>query len=282
MATRTVLKFSSLHINTGSVLTVVVRLVDSEKVLDVLAPCAGLPAARWLAGSDVSACALAVAASCARPLASPPEMASEAVNPPPVEPEPQVATPVPDRACYPSHTHPAHTCLPSSLAWQLLSRADTQAPAAVALPAEEPPSTTDRKLRIVIAAHQKAGEGLKAHHRWQVSSTDLDTSRHCRVSRRYSDFVHLKQQLVEAAPGAIVPPLPGKNLLLGKLGAQGPAEGALSGELEGRRRGLEAFLQAVQAHALLRVATVFALFLEAEDREWGGARARSTCAHTAG
>ena len=119
------------------------------------------------------------------------------------------------------------------------------------------------------------GEGVGAHTAWQVSTTDLETSRHCRVQRRYNDFLHLRFHLSEELPGSVVPLLPEKNAVMGgKLGtalADGPQKRDF---MEERRLGLQAFLVQVCEHETLQHCEVYRLFLEATEADWGSEMAR--------
>jgi sorting nexin-1/2 len=75
------------------------------------------------------------------------------------------------------------------------------------------------------------------------------------VVRRYSDFCWLHDQLVYAFPGAIIPPLPEKNVVR-----------RFSQEfIEVRRRALERFLNRVAAHTELVACPHFHTFLQADD-----------------
>lgn len=88
------------------------------------------------------------------------------------------------------------------------------------------------------------------------------------VTRRYRDFSWLASRLETEYPGAIIPPLPEKNVVRACHSvawrgtgdpdrAWGHAGGALSGRfsaafVEERRRALERFLNQVATHPLLR------------------------------
>ena len=117
-----------------------------------------------------------------------------------------------------------------------------------------------RRLRIVVTSPQKSGEGVGAHYLWQVSTTDLDTSRHSSVKRRYNDWLFLRDELNHSQPGSILPPMPGKNPVKGKL--------APDDFMEERRQGLQAFLVALAEHGRLGRLAVLQRFLEATDADW--------------
>ena len=121
-----------------------------------------------------------------------------------------------------------------------------------------PPTPAAR--RIVVSQPQKSADSVGAHYLWQVSSTDLETSRHSSVRRRYNDWLFLKSQLQREAAGAILPLLPEKNAVMGKL--------AQDEFMEARRRGLQAFLTGAAEHPLLGSLGVLDQFLESTDAEW--------------
>lgn len=79
------------------------------------------------------------------------------------------------------------------------------------------------------------------------------------VIRRYSDFVWLVSQLLEAYPGCIVPPLPEKQ-----------AVSRFSPEfVESRRRQLDKFIVRVSEHEELINSECLAVFLSADDVAFG-------------
>ena len=120
-----------------------------------------------------------------------------------------------------------------------------------------------RRLRIVVSSPQKASDGVGSHYVWQVSTTDLDTSRHSSVRRRFNDWLFLREQLNEARPGTILPPMPSRDPLKGKL--------APEDFMEERRQGLQAFLAGVAQHSRLARLPVLQQFLEATDAQWAAA-----------
>jgi sorting nexin-1/2 len=117
-----------------------------------------------------------------------------------------------------------------------------------------------RRLRIVVTTPQKAGDGVTAHYVWQVSTTDLDTARHSSVRRRFNDWLFLRDELNHCLPGSILPPMPSRDPVKGKL--------APEDFMEERRQGLQAFLAAVAQHSRLARLPALQQFLEATDAEW--------------
>ena len=142
--------------------------------------------------------------------------------------------------------------------------ASSAPPIAAAAAPEPAPSPalppTPAARRIVVSQPQKSADSVGAHYLWQVSSTDLETSRHSSVRRRYNDWLFLKAQLQREAAGAILPLLPEKNAVMGKL--------AQDEFMEARRRGLQAFLTGAAEHPLLGSLGVLDQFLESTDAEW--------------
>ena len=120
-----------------------------------------------------------------------------------------------------------------------------------------------RRLRIVVSTPQKASDGVGSHYVWQVSTTDLDTSRHSSVRRRFNDWLFLREELNEAHPGTILPPMPSRDPLKGKL--------APEDFMEERRQGLQAFLAGVAQHSHLARLPALQLFLESTDAQWAAA-----------
>eukprot|EP01043_Picozoa_sp_COSAG02_P024443 COSAG02_NODE_1335_length_13197_cov_5.830279_4_plen_479_part_00 len=128
-----------------------------------------------------------------------------------------------------------------------------------------------RRLRIVVTTPQKAGDGVTAHYVWQVSTTDLDSARHSSVRRRFNDWLFLRDELNHCLPGSILPPMPSRDPVKGKL--------APEDFMEERRQGLQTFLAGVAQHSRLARLAVLQQFLEATDAEWAavhdGAAARA-------
>lgn len=82
------------------------------------------------------------------------------------------------------------------------------------------------------------------------------------VSRRYSDFVWLSDQLVESLPGNIVPPLPEKQIL-GRFDED---------FIDYRMRALEKFLNRISKQEKLRKSPFFETFLMASDASFNLAK----------
>ena len=77
------------------------------------------------------------------------------------------------------------------------------------------------------------------------------------VSRRFTNFIWLYNQLTTKYPGYIVPPIPEKQAI-----------GRFDSEfLEQRRIGLETCLRRIASHSALSKSSDFKLFLEADDLE---------------
>lgn len=75
------------------------------------------------------------------------------------------------------------------------------------------------------------------------------------MTRRYSDFEWLHDQLSFFFPASITPPLPEKQTV-----------GRFTPEfIESRRRGIEKFMGRVTKHVVLNVSAVLASFLQADD-----------------
>ena len=156
------------------------------------------------------------------------------------------------------------------------------APPAIAEMLQEAPAVSAsaplRRLRIVVTQPTKEGEGVNAHVLWQVSATDLDTSRHSSVRRRYSDWLFLRGELNHHQPGSILPTMPGKNPLMGKPGIAP----AMDDMMESRRAGLQEFLTGVAQHARLGRLGVLQQFLEATDAEWAQCHAEAEARNGSG
>lgn len=81
----------------------------------------------------------------------------------------------------------------------------------------------------------------------------------CTCTRRYSDFEWLHDQLSFFYPASITPPLPEKQTV-----------GRFTPEfIEGRRRGIEKFINRVTKHAVFKDAAVLATFLQSDDTAFG-------------
>lgn len=77
------------------------------------------------------------------------------------------------------------------------------------------------------------------------------------VTRRFTNFVWLYNQLTTKCPGVVVPPIPEKQAL-----------GRFESEfVEQRRSALEKCLRRIAAHPVLSRSPDFKLFIEASDLE---------------
>jgi len=116
-------------------------------------------------------------------------------------------------------------------------------------------------MQITVSDPVKHSEGpMNAHVTYKVTTrTDLerfDSNLLC-VHRRYSDFVWLQQQLADAFPGLIIPPLPEKHVI-GRFNEP---------FLSQRQRSLESFLRRIASHEQLRDNQFVKAFLEADNLE---------------
>jgi len=142
--------------------------------------------------------------------------------------------------------------------------------APAAAPASRVPAASDQDVvgpivnvisrRVTVSDPQKEGDGMTAYYTYRVNSTELKTSRHSSVSRRYSGFDYLQKQLAERHPGVIVPYLPEKNAVMGKVGSEE--------FIEARRIGLQNFLVRVESHPQLAVDDKVTAFMEMSDGDW--------------
>ncbi|KAJ3067767.1 Vacuolar protein sorting-associated protein 5 [Rhizoclosmatium hyalinum] len=112
------------------------------------------------------------------------------------------------------------------------------------------------EFQVSISEPQKIGNELMGGYTvYKVSTwTNCPGYKHSSfsVSRRYSDFLWLYNQLVERYPGAIIQPLPGKQNL-GRFAED---------FVESRRAGLEKFLRKTVSHSLFQQDADLRLFLE--------------------
>ena len=115
---------------------------------------------------------------------------------------------------------------------------------------------------VKVANPQKIGDGMNAHVVYTIEAKrllDSGTTRHHVVSRRYSDFSWLRNQLVNSYVGCIVAPLPEKTVLgIGRFTPE---------FLERRRRGLDIFMRRVCAHHVLRSSPDVDMFVSATESE---------------
>eukprot|EP00760_Papus_ankaliazontas_P015634 PhM_4_TR16626/c0_g1_i1/m.9077/K17917/SNX1_2; sorting nexin-1/2 len=132
-------------------------------------------------------------------------------------------------------------------------------------------------FEFVVSDPQKAkGDGKLDLGYWVYSittKTSLDqySNKTPTVSRRYNDFLWLRDQLAEENPGVIVPPIPDKEMkgTIEKLG------GSTTPLLEYRQRALRKFLVRTGAHPVLHSSALFQEFLEGDDLKWA-VRMKST------
>eukprot|EP01064_Diplonema_japonicum_P037640 TRINITY_DN887_c1_g2_i1.p1 TRINITY_DN887_c1_g2~~TRINITY_DN887_c1_g2_i1.p1 ORF type:complete len:492 (+),score=133.92 TRINITY_DN887_c1_g2_i1:42-1517(+) len=97
-----------------------------------------------------------------------------------------------------------------------------------------------------------------------------------RQPRRYSDFLWLREELCSQFPGAIVPPLPEKNV-------KGQLEKIMLNNLEllsYRQRALTKFLNNTGKHYLLKTSNHLKAFCELEHAEWEAYKSATKKDHT--
>lgn len=103
------------------------------------------------------------------------------------------------------------------------------------------------------------------YHIYTKTNLEQYRSKTCVAIRRYSDFVWLREQLVEDNPGCIVPPIPQKSL----KGALEKVVGINANPLlEYRQRAMRKFLVRVGAHAVLARSPALRDFLELGEDEF--------------
>jgi len=116
-------------------------------------------------------------------------------------------------------------------------------------------------LVVSLSDPVKQTDGMNPYMTYKVNTTTDRAefqNTNPTVIRRYSDFTWLHQQLVDDFPGAIIPPLPKKNL----------ADRFRDEFIRARMRTLEEFLNRVAAHAELGVSKCFLMFLQTESAEF--------------
>jgi sorting nexin-1/2 len=88
---------------------------------------------------------------------------------------------------------------------------------------------------------------------WKTTQLERFQREEDTIQRRYNDFVWLREQLVAAQPGCIVPPLPDKSIF-----------NSSPDFLEKRRASLDLFIKRVCIHPVLRGLPCVTKFLESE------------------
>ena len=182
--------------------------------------------------------------------------------PPPSAPAPAPAAPAP--AAY------APAVAPEPFGGQSLLDVDISPPPAAAprfaSAAEPQPDPAAPDLSITVLNPCKVGDGISAYYTYEVTTrTTLPQFKfgQFNVMRRFRDFDWLASQLAQKFPGAIVPPLPDKQVAQTQTMR---VSGSVSAEwLEERRAQLERFVQRVAAHPALHRAPDFHIFLEATE-----------------
>ena len=142
-------------------------------------------------------------------------------------------------------------------------------PSPLSHPTQPPrPAPALPSYTIRVTDPLKHGDGVSAYVSYKVLAA-RPGGPPTEVIRRFRDFAWLGGRLGRTRRGAILPPLPDKTAVTGRLAAPTPAF------VEGRRAALEAFLGAVAAHPLLADSPDLAAFLEAPEEEWVLAMARA-------
>lgn len=130
-------------------------------------------------------------------------------------------------------------------------------------------SKDEQFIEIRVVEPKKSGDGIGAYVLYKViTRTNLPFFRResFTVSRRFSDFLGLREKLAEKHlfSGRIVPPAPSKdayNTARVKMAKEGEKDGEF---LEKRAKELERFMNRIGEHQVLRTDPDFREFLELE------------------
>ncbi|GJP71995.1 hypothetical protein CLOP_g2773 [Closterium sp. NIES-67] len=115
-------------------------------------------------------------------------------------------------------------------------------------------------LEITVTDPVKQGDGVNAYTSYRVTTKSPASDGEVYVIRRFSDFEWLHDRLGDLHRGAIVPPLPDKNVV---------EKFRFSREfVESRRRGLETFVRRVARHPVLGQAEELQHFLKDSEDRW--------------
>ena len=105
-------------------------------------------------------------------------------------------------------------------------------------------------VSVVVDEAMHEGFGPSKHTTYPINTT-LKTGSASTCRHRYSDFITLRAQMVEATPGLVIPPLPEKQVM----------NRFSSDFVEDRRLMLEVFLQRVVNHPVACLLPVLKQFL---------------------
>lgn len=91
-------------------------------------------------------------------------------------------------------------------------------------------------IDLTVDDPQTSGFGPTRHTTYRISCVARGTNASCR--HRFSEFIKLREEVIEATPGVVVPPLPEKKVM-NRFGDE---------FIEKRRVMLEIFLQQIIDH----------------------------------
>ncbi|GAM22857.1 hypothetical protein SAMD00019534_060320 [Acytostelium subglobosum LB1] len=129
------------------------------------------------------------------------------------------------------------------------------------------PPKNPNQMDITVTDPEKIGDGMNAYVTYKVNTISVladrpDYKKENSVTRRYSDFLWLRNVLKETKRGIIIPPLPEKAVL-NKYNKE---------FLEVRRRELEKFMNRIAESESLVHSSELAIFLEAQDEQFNTAK----------
>ena len=112
--------------------------------------------------------------------------------------------------------------------------------------------TMEPVLEVVVDDAKTEGFGPSKHTTYRISCTLRGSGQKPSVCRhRFSNFDKLREEMLEACPGCVIPPLPAKQVM-----------GRMADDfVESRREMLELFLQQVVAHPMASICESFFNFL---------------------
>lgn len=119
---------------------------------------------------------------------------------------------------------------------------------------------SESAMEITVSDPVKLGDGVNAYTSYRVTTKSPSTEGEVYVIRRFSDFEWLHDRVGDLYKGAIVPPLPDKNVL---------EKFRFTREfVESRRRGLESFINRLAAHPIVGRADELEHFLKDSEDTW--------------
>ena len=125
------------------------------------------------------------------------------------------------------------------------------------------PSVDNGELKVKVYDPVKQGEGMSAYVSYRVeTNTKLPQyqQQDNEVIRRFRDFNWLKNKLAEKNPGVIIPPLPEKDVI------QKYSMG--TDFIQRRCHALNAFVNRLCTHPVLKFSSELQFFLEAQEAQW--------------